>query len=109
MALEAGLSLRDMEFVQFYPLVFSEPRLATIILDEPFPEEARVINTEGEDIIATYGLPTDLNEAAGSCRDQLTIALSKEKETGDVYLDYAGVPEEPWHHPPPGSAGSGEF
>ena len=99
-ALEAGLSLRDMEFVQFYPLVFSEPRLATIILDEPFPEEVRVINTEGEDIIAKYGLPSDLNETAGSCRDQLTIAFSKEKGTGDVYLDYTGVPEERWHHPP---------
>jgi aspartate oxidase len=100
LALQAGLSLRDMEFVQFYPLVFSEPHLAAIIVDEPFPREVRVINTEGTDIIAKYGLPADLNETASSCRDGLTIALSREMKRGDVYLDYTDVPEERWRHPP---------
>ena len=100
LALESGLSLRDMEFVQFHPLVLSEPRLSAIILDEPFPREVRVINAKGEDIVAKYGLPADLNETASSCRDQLTIALSREKKKGDVFLDYRGVPEDRWQHPP---------
>jgi succinate dehydrogenase/fumarate reductase flavoprotein subunit len=100
LALAAGLPLCDMEFVQFYPLALSEPRLPTMIVDEPFPNEARVVNTRGEDVVKKHGLPADLNEIANTCRDQLTLILAMEKKREDVYLDYTAVPGDAWQRPP---------
>jgi succinate dehydrogenase/fumarate reductase flavoprotein subunit len=100
LALEIGLPLRDMEFVQFFPLALSEPHLPTVVIDEPYPREARVINSHGEELLEKYGLPSDLNDAAATHRDQFALILSKEKKRGEVYLDYTGVSAEHWDDPP---------
>jgi aspartate oxidase len=44
MALRAGLELRDMEFVQFYPFVQAEPGLPSMLLYPPVPKNARLID-----------------------------------------------------------------
>ncbi len=42
MALRAGCRLRDMEFVQFYPVGIAEPGIVSNLILPPFPKEARV-------------------------------------------------------------------
>ncbi len=100
LALGVGLPLRDMEFVQCYPLGLAEPHLPPIIVPPPFPKEARAIDSKGEDLIKKHGLQFDLNESIVRYRDQFTLILSRETEKGKVYLDYTGVPEKKWKRPP---------
>ncbi len=95
LALAMGLSLRDMEFVQFYPLTLAEPHLPPIILHD-VPKEVRAINAKGEDLLKKHSLPFDLNESVGEYRDQFTLILAKETERGSVYLDCTRVPTEKW-------------
>ncbi len=100
LALQAGLPLRDMEFVQCYPLGLAEPLLPPRIILPPIPKEARAIDSNGEDLIKKHGLQFDLNESIVKYRDQFTVILSRETEKGKVYLDYTAVPEEKWGRPP---------
>jgi succinate dehydrogenase/fumarate reductase flavoprotein subunit len=100
LALGAGLPLRDMEFVQCYPLGLAEPQLPPLIIYPPYPKEAKAIDSQGEDLIKKHGLTFDLNESIIGYRDQFTLVLSREIERGKVYLDYTGVPEEEWGKPP---------
>jgi succinate dehydrogenase/fumarate reductase flavoprotein subunit len=100
LALGAGLSLRDMEFVQCYPIGLAEPQSPSMIIYPPFPKEAKGIDSRGEDIIKKHGLQFDLNEAVIDYRDRFTLILSGEIERGKVYLDCTGVPGEQWDRPP---------
>ena len=100
LALGVGLPLRDMEFVQCYPLGLAEPHVSPIIILPPFPKEAKAIDSKGEDLIKKRGLQFDLNESIVGYRDQFTLILSREMEEGKVYLDYTGVPGEKWEMPP---------
>ncbi|NIS60232.1 MAG: FAD-binding protein [Proteobacteria bacterium] len=99
LALAIGLSLRDMEFVQFYPLTLAEPHLPPIILYD-VPKEVRAINAKGEDLFKKHSLQFDLNESIGEYRDQFTLILARETERGSVYLDCTRVPSQKWDmHP----------
>ncbi|MFB0507476.1 MAG: FAD-binding protein [Thermodesulfobacteriota bacterium] len=100
LALQVGLPLRDMEFVQCYPLGLAEPHLPPMIILLPIPKEARAIDSKGEDLAKKHGLQFDLNESIVKYRDQFTLILSRETEKGKVYLDYTAVPEEKWGRPP---------
>jgi succinate dehydrogenase / fumarate reductase flavoprotein subunit len=99
LALGVGLPLRDMEFVQCYPIGLAEPQLPSMIIYPPFPKEAKAIDSNGEDIIKKHGLEFDLNGSIIGYRDQFTLVLSREMEGGRVYLDYTGVPEKEWERP----------
>ena len=99
LALQVGLPLRDMEFVQFYPLGLAEPHLPPLMVPPPIPKEGKAIDSEGQDIVEKHGLRFDLNEFIMEYRDQLTLILTTETERGKVYLDYTGVPEEKWETP----------
>ena len=99
LALQVGLPLRDMEFVQFYPLGLAEPHLPPLMVPPPIPKEGRAIDSEGQDLIEKHGLRFDLNEFVMEYRDQFTLILTRETEKGKVYLDYTGVPEERWERP----------
>ena len=93
MALRAGLRLRDMEFVQFYPLTLAELRLPTKTVPPGFAEVGKLVNSSGEDIPDKYGL-TDRPLAVRS-RDLLSRALFSELSSGEeVILDLRGVAEE---------------
>lgn len=102
LALRAGLSVFDMEFVQFFPFVLAEPRLSTFILFPSYPEEVRLFDEKGENLSAKLGILGihDLNEAVISQRDRLSIALYEASRNGDVYFDFTRVPEERWEHYP---------
>lgn len=102
LAAEVGLVLKDMEFVQFYPIVVDEPNLASMILYPPYPEEARLINASGEDILEKYGFD-DVNQAILQKRDEFSIILFEEvTNSGRVYMDYSRVHDALWHRHPMG-------
>ncbi len=97
LALEAGLKLQDMEFVQFYPTVLAEPGMAKMMIGyEHFLAAGAVFrNSHGEDIVAKYGLP----EPEMITRDQLSIAIGRETYEGRdvdgaILMDASGCRSE---------------
>ena len=100
LALRAGLSLLDLEFVQFYPFVLGEPRLSSFLLYPPYPKEARLFNEKAEDLLERLNLQGDLNQAVIAQRDHLSIALYHASQNGDVFFDLTQVPQEKWERYP---------
>lgn len=100
LALRAGLSLLDLEFVQFYPFVMAEPRLHTFILYPPYPKETRLLDEKGENLLEKLKLGNDLNRAIITRRDSLSLTLFEASRNGDIYFDLRQVPEEKWDHYP---------
>jgi succinate dehydrogenase/fumarate reductase flavoprotein subunit len=99
LALQAGLSLYDLEFVQYYPLVLAEPRLSTFIIDTE-PKEARLVNEKGHDLLEVLGISQNIQQATMTQRDRLSIFLYEASQEGDVYYDLTQVPEEAWNQFP---------
>jgi succinate dehydrogenase/fumarate reductase flavoprotein subunit len=100
LALRAGLSLFDLEFVQFYPFTLGEPRLSPFLLYPPYPQEVRLFNEKKEDLLEKFNVREDLNQAAVSERDRLSIALYHASQKGDVFFDLTQIPREKWEHYP---------
>ncbi|MCL6479729.1 MAG: FAD-binding protein [Peptococcaceae bacterium] len=81
MALSAGLSLVDMEFVQFYPTYLRMPgKPRVIVLYETLVAAAGATlrNRDGEDIRELYGL----KDGAKLTRDRLSRAIASEIRAG---------------------------
>lgn len=95
LAAKAGLSLWDMEFVQFYPIVMAQPRFPSMMIYPPYPSEARLINGSGEDILSKYGID-DINDAMRKKRDSLSAMLFEEGRRGPLYMDFRKVPAAVW-------------
>ncbi len=91
LAAKAGLRLWDMEFVQFYPLVLAQRGAPFLLVYPPYPKEARILNSSGEDILVKHRIG-DPNEAIESRRDSFSAVLYEEGLQGPVTLDYTGVP-----------------
>ncbi len=100
LALRAGLSLFDMEFVQPYPFVLAEPRLSSLILVPPFPKELRLCNERGEDLFEKLSIERNLTRAIIKERDRVSILLHQVSQEGDVYFDFTQVPPEKWESYP---------
>jgi succinate dehydrogenase/fumarate reductase flavoprotein subunit len=92
---KAGLELWDMEFVQFYPMVFSEDRLPQVMLYPGFPKQVRMINDSGEDIAQKHGLES-LFDAIRINRDSFSKLVYDECRIGPVYMDLRAAPDESW-------------
>jgi succinate dehydrogenase/fumarate reductase flavoprotein subunit len=99
LAAHAGLDLRDMEFVQFYPIMLAEKHLPSMIAYPPFSEKIRLMNYSGEDILKKHNLG-NLNEAIRKKRDEFSGLLFNEASAGGVYMDYSGVPSSAWDRYP---------
>lgn len=95
LAARAGLALWDMEFVQFYPLILNEPRLPSMLIYPPYPDELRLINSSGEDLLKKWEMGR-LSHATLTKRDLLSVLLYEEDQKGPVYLDCREVSEEAW-------------
>jgi len=84
LALRAGAPLTDMEFVQFFPIGHLWPRLIGMdpIMWDPFRYKlgGRLINREGEEFTARYGVSEDGRYVI--TRDVATYAIVKEVEAG---------------------------
>ncbi len=101
LALRAGASLIDMEFVQFFPIGHLAPRLVGMdpIMWDPFRYKlgGRLLNGEKEEFVERYGA-----EDSGTysvVRDVASYAIIKEVEAGrgsphgGAYLSFEHVPE----------------
>ncbi|MBW2147599.1 MAG: FAD-binding protein [Deltaproteobacteria bacterium] len=98
MALRAGVTLRDMEFVQFYPLVIAGEGVFPYIVPPLIAEKARLVNDSGEDIPGKHGITR--RPLAVRSRDELARALFLEnRDAGgrvNTFLDLRGLREEDW-------------
>ena len=81
LALEAGLELMDMEFVQFYPLVYAGSGRGHMIIPAIFGDIGEIVNRQGEDVKKKYGLHE--KPIAIVSRDRLSQALFKELTLGN--------------------------
>ncbi len=92
LALEAGVPLRDMEFVQFYPTMMSQP--ARVTASTPlFGDGAVLRNRHGERFMARY----DPKNGDMATRDVMSRAIFQEIQEGNgvpggVHMDLSGIP-----------------
>jgi fumarate reductase (CoM/CoB) subunit A len=81
LALDAGLELVDMEFVQFYPLIRADCGSERVLLPAAFADPARLTNRLGEDLKKKYGLFS--RPIALMMRDRFSRALLEEIRHGN--------------------------
>lgn len=85
LALRAGASLIDMEFVQFFPIGHLAPRLVGFdpIMWDPFRYKlgGRLLNGKGEEFVAHYDNNAK-RDGYTTTRDLTTYAILKEVEAG---------------------------
>ena len=100
LALEAGATLQDMEFVQFYPLALAEPGLPPLVIPPRLADCGRLVNGHEEDVLDKYGI--EERPAGERARDRLSQALFKEiyRDGLDVWLDLSRLPDEKWQIDP---------
>ncbi len=101
LALRAGASLVDMEFVQFFPIGHLAPRLIGMdpIMWDPFRYKlgGKLLNADRHDFVADYGVAE--GGRYNVTRDIATYAILKEVEAGrgspagGAYLSFEHVPE----------------
>lgn len=92
--MQAGATLRDMEFVQFYPCQMNTP-FKTVIANPLFTDGAILRNRHGERFMPRY----DPVNADTTTRDLMSQAIFYELQKGngvegEVYMDCTAVPEE---------------
>ncbi len=94
LAYEVGAVLRDMEFVQFYPMARGKQGSKTCFFERFVPGSATIRNSLGQDILKQEGI----NSLASATRDILTRIIMKEIVGGrgiddNVVLDRTTIPE----------------
>jgi fumarate reductase (CoM/CoB) subunit A len=91
LAHKCGAELKDMEFIQFYPMAIHSCVSPETIVPPFLLGSGRIVNVLGEDIITKCGL-TNTKSLAIQERDALSIAVFKETEEGrQVFLDIRGI------------------
>jgi len=97
LAVKAGLELMDMEFVQFYPLVYAGSGRSSMILLPSFADAGKIVNRYGEDIKEKYHVHK--KPVAIVSRDQLSQALFQEITQGNgvdgaLFLDLRNIDDK---------------
>ncbi len=100
LALEAGATLQDLEFVQFYPLALAEPGQPPLVIPPRLADCGRLANSREEEILPKYGI--EERPAAERARDRLSQALFREIDQNgvEVWLDLRQLSEDPWQIDP---------
>ena len=101
LALRAGASLVDMEFVQFFPIGHLAPRLIGMdpIMWDPFRYKlgGRLLNNRMEEFTQNYGVAEDgkyiITRDVGSYAIQKEVEAGRGSPHGGVYLSFQHVPE----------------
>jgi succinate dehydrogenase/fumarate reductase flavoprotein subunit len=103
LALEAGATLRDMEFFQFIPISTAVRGLPQFAIPSTIAGRGRLINGKNEELLDKYDIrerPADVY-----ARDRLSQALMYEILAGEpVFLDLRGVSDKEWQEDPLGTA-----
>jgi len=100
LALDIGLPLTDMEFVQFYPFFLAEPGLPKSFLYLPLPDKARLLDARGNDLLKKYGIEMSLTKVGFTLRDRMSFLIYKEEQNGGVYFDFRQVTENEFNEYP---------
>ena len=100
LALRAGASLRDMEFVQFYPLGWDEPGFTNWMIDLAIIDKVPLLDENGEEFllkaIHSWGLK-DGAEANYYARDKTAIRMARHlRKGGKAALHLEKLPREEW-------------
>jgi succinate dehydrogenase/fumarate reductase flavoprotein subunit len=100
LALQAGLPLMDMEFVQFYPLGWAEPTFPQWMIGLPILDHAKVTDQDGDEFllraIHDWGLKNG-REANLYARDRSAQLVGRKwHEDGQVYLHLEQVEPTVW-------------
>lgn len=92
LALEAGLPLRDMEFVQFYPTVMIEPIEHFLVDLAECTHEVRLLNREGARLMRKYS-PEEMEFSTRDIKSRaIFLEIMKGKGVkGGVILDISGL------------------
>ena len=95
LAYEVGATLRDMEFVQFYPTTWGKNGRKMCFYETFMPKGATIRNSLDEDILKRHGI----DDFALATRDILTRIIMEEIIEGrgiesDVIMDFTAMPEE---------------
>ncbi len=95
-ALKAGCRLRDMEFVQFYPIGIAEPGMAPNLILPPFPREAKVYDAQNRNAFDDLENCNSIADAISRFRDKASIFFYRKHLEGGLFLDLTGVDESQW-------------
>jgi len=95
MALRAGATLRDMEFIQFYPSRMVQP-IKIPVPNSLFNEGACLRNVEGELFMGRYDERGDMATRDVMARAIFQEGLSARGVQGGVYIDLKQVPANLW-------------
>jgi fumarate reductase (CoM/CoB) subunit A len=99
LAHRAGARLKDMEFIQFYPLIACEPHAPRMLILPFLADAGFIINDKHENLLEKYGL-AEVESIAINARDRLSQALFKECLSGNsLYLDLTMLGEKGWNNP----------
>ncbi len=104
LALRAGASLRDMEFVQFYPLGWDEPGFTNWLVDLALIDRVPLVDEKNREFlleaIQSWGLKDGM-EANYYARDKGSIFLARHlKRGGKALLHLEQIPEKDWESEP---------
>jgi succinate dehydrogenase/fumarate reductase flavoprotein subunit len=94
LAYRVGAALRDMEFVQFFPVALAESGSPPFLISGPLSEEGRILNRLGEEIPKKYGVKE--RPLVLKSRGPLSVAITREIRAGNgvdgaVLLDATGA------------------
>jgi fumarate reductase (CoM/CoB) subunit A len=90
LAVRAGISLIDMEFIQFFPYSTAFEGKPEILISPVIGEVGRLLNEKGEDIVEKYNIERPL---ASKSRDLTCIAMARE---GMAHLDFSEITDDDW-------------
>ena len=76
LAYHIGATLRDMEFVQFFPLALAEPGHPPRLVGAGIVEDGHIVNKHGEDIPEKYGITE--RPLVLKSRGPLSVAMMRE-------------------------------
>lgn len=102
LALSVGLSLRDMEFVQFYPLGWAEERFPRWMADLGLADYVRITDSDGDEFlkraINKWGYK-DGSEANLYARDKCAVLVYQKDREGGVYAHLEDLTDDMLNDP----------
>lgn len=99
LAHRAGLKLRDMEFIQFYPLGWSDRELPVWMADLELIDFVRLTDTSDSEFMLEKLRELGINDGATGnlyARDQAAVAMAKADRNGGAFLHLEEASAELW-------------
>ncbi len=102
LTLAAGLKLRDMEFVQFYPVGWAQENFLMWMADTTLGDFIRVTDAEGREFLPDayreWGVK-DGKECNYFARDKLSLLLARKDREGGIFAHIEETPAALWDDP----------